>query len=120
VLWVHSVHEFTFGGDFSRRESNLLSQSNPRGTYTFNGSATALNGNTTGGTGQEIADFLLGSPYSMSLNYTNSLSGPQASQLSTASGSALANLQALQNTRAAATATCAPMCTTSMSTTSGV
>jgi len=98
VLWVHSVHEFTFGGDFSRRESNLLSQSNPRGTYTFNGSATALNGNTTGGTGQEIADFLLGSPYSMSLNYTNSLSGPQASQLSTASGSALANLQALQNT----------------------
>jgi hypothetical protein len=99
VLWVHGPHQLTFGADFSRRQTNILSQSNPRGTFTFNGSATALNGSTSNlGTGQEFADFLIGTPYSTSLNVTNSLSGPLASQLSTASGSALANLQALEST----------------------
>ena len=49
LLFVHGAHEFTFGGDFSRRENNLLSQSNPRGTLQFTGFDTALNGNTTNG-----------------------------------------------------------------------
>jgi hypothetical protein len=98
VLWVHTVHEFTFGADFSRREANLLSQNNPRGTYTFTGAATALNGNSANGGGLDFADFLIGAPDSMALNVTNSLSGAQAAQLGTASGSTLANLQTLQDT----------------------
>ncbi len=99
VLWVHGPHQLTLGADFSRRETNILSQSNPRGTFTFNGSATALNGNTSNiGTGQEFADFLVGTPYSTALNVTISLSGPLASQLSGATGSTLASLIALQNT----------------------
>ena len=86
VLWVKGVHEFQFGGDFSRRETNLLSQSNPRGTLQFNGGAT----------GFDFADFLIASPYSMSINYTNSLSGAQGAQILTNPGDA--NLVALQNT----------------------
>ena len=70
VLWVHGQHEFTFGGDFSRRENNLLSQSNPRGTYTFTGAATALNGNTRT-SGFDLADFLLGTPDTTSISFGN-------------------------------------------------
>jgi len=86
VLWVKGTHEFQFGGDFSRRENNLLSQSNPRGTLQFNGGAT----------GFDFADFLVASPYSMSINYTNSLSGAQGAQI--LSNPSDANLVALQNT----------------------
>jgi hypothetical protein len=86
VLWVKGVHEFQFGGDFSRRETNLLSQSNPRGTVQFNGTTT----------GFDFADFLVASPYSMSINYTNSLSGAQGAQI--LSNPSDANLVALQNT----------------------
>lgn len=99
VLWVHGSHEITFGGDFSRREANTLSQNNPRGSYSFTGAATALNGlATNAGTGFDFADFLLGSPTTMSINVANSLSGAQAAQLGTATGSSLAALQAIQNT----------------------
>jgi hypothetical protein len=86
VLWVKGAHEFQFGADFSRRETNLLSQSNPRGTLQFNGSQTGIG----------YADFLLGSPFGTSINYTNSLSGAEAAQLT--SGSTAANLIALQDT----------------------
>lgn len=99
VLWVHGAHEVTFGGDFSRREANTLSQNNPRGSYSFTGAATALNGLASNtGTGFDFADFLLGSPTTMSINVANSLNGAEAAQLSTATGSALTNLQAIQNT----------------------
>jgi hypothetical protein len=86
VLWVKGTHEFQFGGDFSRRQTNLLSQSNPRGSLQFNGSTT----------GYDFADFLVAVPYSMSINYTSSLSGPQGAQL--LSNPADASLLALQNT----------------------
>jgi len=95
VLWVHGVHEFQFGGDFSRRQTNLLSQSNPRGTLQFNGAETALDGNTKT-SGYDYADFLLGSPYGTSVNYTNSLSGAQGAQLT--QGSTSPSLIALQDT----------------------
>jgi hypothetical protein len=99
VLWVRGVHELTFGADFSRRQANTLSQNNPRGSYSFTGSATALNGSATNsGTGFDFADFLLGTPTTMSINVANSLSGAEAAQLSTASGSSLSNLQTIQNT----------------------
>jgi hypothetical protein len=86
VLWVKGSHEFQFGGDFSRRETNLLSQSNPRGTLQFNGSTT----------GYDYADFLVGNPYSMSINYTNSLNGAQGAQV--LNGSTDPNILAAQNT----------------------
>jgi hypothetical protein len=95
VLWVKGVHEFQFGGDFSRRETNLLSQSNPRGTFQFTGAETALNGDTKT-SGYAFADFLLGVPYSMSINYTNSLSGAQGAQL--LQNPTDASLLAIQNT----------------------
>jgi hypothetical protein len=103
LLWVHQAHEFTFGGDFSRRQSNLLSQSNPRGTLQFSGAQTALNGDTscpkgsTSCSGNDYADFLLGAPYAMSINYTNLLDGAQGAQY-VSSASAAANLQALADT----------------------
>jgi len=95
VLWVKGAHQFQFGGDFSRRQTNLLSQSNPRGTLQFTGVQTALNGNTQT-SGYDYADFLLGAPYAMSINYTNSLSGAQGAQLT--SGSTAASLLAAQDT----------------------
>jgi hypothetical protein len=86
VLWVKGAHEFQFGGDFSRRETNLLSQSNPRGSLQFNKTTT----------GYDFADFLIASPYSMGINYTNSLSGSQGAQILTNPNDP--NLVALQNT----------------------
>jgi len=70
VLWVYGRHEFTLGGDFSRRQNNLLSQTNPRGAYTFTGGATALNQNTRT-SGFDLADFLLGTPDTTSISYGN-------------------------------------------------
>jgi hypothetical protein len=89
LLWVRGTHEFTFGGDVSRREANTISQINPRGTYSFNGSAT----------GYDFADFLTGTPATMSLNVANSLSGSAAAQLSSyGAGSVPGNLLALEDT----------------------
>jgi len=68
LLWVRGKHEFTFGGDFSRRETNQLQQKQPRGQYTFTGAATALNGNTRT-SGYDLADFLLNTPDTLSLGY---------------------------------------------------
>ena len=52
MLWVHHVHNITFGGDFRRLEFNYLSQQDPRGIFTFTGQAT----------GADLADFLIGVP----------------------------------------------------------
>ena len=74
LLWVHTTHEFTFGGDYSRRQNNLLQQANPRGTYSFNGSATGLleaNGTVTPGSGLDLADFLLGVPTTSTIAFGN-------------------------------------------------
>jgi hypothetical protein len=86
LLWVKGAHQFQFGGDFSRRQTNLLSQANPRGTLQFNGTVT----------GNDYADFLVGSPFGTSINYTNSLSGAQGAQLT--QGSTDPSLIALQDT----------------------
>jgi hypothetical protein len=98
VLWVRGTHQFQFGGDFSRRQANTLSQNNPRGTYSFTGAATALNGLASNGTGFDLADFLLGTPSTMALNVANSLNNSQAASLIAAGSSPPANLVAIQNT----------------------
>ena len=58
VHWNHFAHNVTGGVDFQRREFNYISQANPRGTFTFNGAATASAG--VAGSGSDFADFLIG------------------------------------------------------------
>ena len=60
-LWNHGRHNFSFGGDFRRQEFNLLSQQNPRGSFTFTGN--------TGGF--DLAGFLLGIPDTIAIAYGN-------------------------------------------------
>ena len=40
-LWARARHNISFGGDFRRQEFNLLSQQDPRGSFTFTGAAPA-------------------------------------------------------------------------------
>jgi hypothetical protein len=60
-------HTFTYGGDFRRQEFDEFSQQNPRGVFTFNGSASG-NGAATG---SDIEDFLTGIPAVGTLAYGN-------------------------------------------------
>ena len=59
--WNHHGHNITFGGDYRRQQFNTISQSNPRGTFTFNGAAT----------GSDITDFLLGIPDASAIAFGN-------------------------------------------------
>ena len=61
ILWVKNSHSLTFGGDFRRQEFNLLSQQDPRGTFTFTGAAT----------GSDFAGFLLGIPDTSAIAFGN-------------------------------------------------
>ncbi len=74
TTWTRGRHNLTFGGDFRRQEYNILSQQNPRGTFTFTGAATSGTPNSTGPTqtiGSDIADFLLGTPDTSALAFGN-------------------------------------------------
>ena len=68
IILTHGTHNFRFGGDFRRIQSNPLSQSNPRGSFQFNGTYT---GGPNGGTGSDFADFLLGVPDTSSIAFGN-------------------------------------------------
>jgi hypothetical protein len=59
--WNRRAYNITFGGDFRWQQFNTISQSNPRGTFTFNGSAT----------GFDFADFLQGTPDATAIAYGN-------------------------------------------------
>jgi hypothetical protein len=54
-------HNFTIGGDVRRHLIDIASQQNPRGSFTFTGAAT----------GNDFADFLLGTPTTASIAYGN-------------------------------------------------
>ncbi len=56
-----SKHNVTIGGEFRKQEYNVLSQENPRGTFTFNGEAT----------GSDLVDFLTGVPDTSAIAYGN-------------------------------------------------
>ncbi|SPE33655.1 conserved hypothetical protein [Candidatus Sulfopaludibacter sp. SbA6] len=73
LTWVRGAHNFTFGTDYRRQQFNQLSDSNGRGTYSFNGSATSylVDGVAQNGTGYDLADFLLGLPATSSIRYGN-------------------------------------------------
>ena len=73
LLWVRGPHNFTFGADYRRQQFNQFADTNGRGAYTFNGSATSLlvDGVAQSGTGYDLADFLLGMPATGSIRYGN-------------------------------------------------
>lgn len=79
MLWSHSAHNVTFGGDFRREEFNYLSQQNPRGAFTFTGAATGGSESSAAGgegsaataNGSAFADFLLGVPDTSTLAFGN-------------------------------------------------
>lgn len=60
-LWNRGRHNVSFGGNVRRQQFNLLSQQDPRGTFTFNGSAA----------GYDFAGFLLGVPDTSSIAFGN-------------------------------------------------
>ncbi|MEO8593171.1 MAG: TonB-dependent receptor [Candidatus Solibacter sp.] len=74
LIWVHGVHNMTFGADYRRQQINRNSDPNARGQFTFNGASTALvvNGIAAPGTGFDFASFLLGYPDTSALRYGNS------------------------------------------------
>ncbi len=69
LIWNRGRHNVSFGGDFRREQFNLLSQQDPRGTFTFTGAATQASGNGAGGSA--LADFLLGVPDTSSIAFGN-------------------------------------------------
>jgi hypothetical protein len=70
--WTHYDHNVIAGGDFRRQEFNYIRQENPRGTFTFTGAATAPSGtSSSGATGSDLADFLIGVPDASALNFGN-------------------------------------------------
>ena len=64
LRWNRSPHNLTVGGDFRRQQFNYLTEANPRGTFTFSST-------NAGGTGSDVADFLLGLPAASSIAYGN-------------------------------------------------
>jgi hypothetical protein len=73
VIWVHGVHNMTFGMDYRRQQINRASDPNARGQLTFTGASTAnlVNGVAAAGTGFDLASFLLGRPDTIALQYGN-------------------------------------------------
>ncbi len=75
--WSHNRHNITFGGDFRWIQSNAIAQSNPRGSFSFNGASTQQYKLTNGvnapvtGTGADFAGFLLGIPDASSIAFGN-------------------------------------------------
>ncbi len=67
--WVRGRHTMQFGAEVRQSRMFLDSDNNPRGSFTFAASWTAALNPTTGnpvtGTGQPVADFLLGYPTNM-------------------------------------------------------
>jgi trimeric autotransporter adhesin len=59
--WSRSRHNINFGGDFRRQQFNLLTQQDPRGTFTFTGAAT----------GSALGDFFAGIPDTSSIAFGN-------------------------------------------------
>jgi hypothetical protein len=70
TLIYRGKHNITAGAELNKREYNDLFQQNPRGTFTFNGAATA---GTAGGSasGSDLADFLIGIPDASAIAYGN-------------------------------------------------
>ncbi len=72
LTWIRGKHNMTMGGDIRFQQFNPVNESNARGAFTFNGTATAAPGSTnTVASGYDLADFLLGIPDTTSIAYGN-------------------------------------------------
>ncbi|HTA41925.1 MAG TPA: carboxypeptidase regulatory-like domain-containing protein [Bryobacteraceae bacterium] len=71
MTWIHGRHQVAYGGDYRWQQFNQIAQQNPRGSFTFTGAATSLNGVGGFGSGSDFADFLLGVPDTSSLAFGN-------------------------------------------------
>lgn len=60
VIWRHGKHNVRLGADFRHLWTDLSSNTNPRGQYTFTGAVT----------GYDLADFLIGVPQQTSIQYS--------------------------------------------------
>ena len=72
LTWVHAKHTMKFGGEIRRIELNADSSPAPRGQFVFTGLLTSnldAAGNPVAGTGIDLADFLLGLPYSTRVQF---------------------------------------------------
>lgn len=58
INWNRGSHSVTFGGSFRRQQFNILSQEDPRGTFTFTGA-------------NDFGDFLAGRPAASAIAYGN-------------------------------------------------
>ncbi len=75
ISWILPKHTFRFGGELRRIQTNTISDPTPRGLFSFTGLASAgLDpfGKPITGTGNDLADFLLGLPQSTSIRFGSS------------------------------------------------
>ena len=63
-------HNISAGGDYRREQYNDNFQQNPRGSFLFNGAATASSAESAT-TGSDLADFLIGIPDTSSIAFGN-------------------------------------------------
>jgi hypothetical protein len=61
LFWSHGAHNFTMGADIAKQQYNPVSQTDPRGTFSFTGAAA----------GSDFAGFLLGVPDASSIAFGN-------------------------------------------------
>jgi hypothetical protein len=73
ISWNRIKHNVSFGGEYRRMQVNLLSQQNPRGSFTFTGASTAGPGPgiLLPGGRNDLAGFLLGVPDTLALAFGN-------------------------------------------------
>lgn len=74
LAWVHGKHTLRFGGEIRRIQLNSQSDPTPRGDFAFTGLMTSQldsNGQPVPGTGNDLADFLLGLPYNTKTQFGN-------------------------------------------------
>jgi hypothetical protein len=77
LMWIKGMHNFSYGASYRRQQNNRDSDPNGRGSFNFNGYATSqlVANPVTGamqvspGTGFDMADFLLATPYQASVRY---------------------------------------------------
>ncbi|MCU1294097.1 MAG: hypothetical protein JWP08_2947, partial [Bryobacterales bacterium] len=71
VTWLKGTHTLTLGASYTKADLSTETDPNGRGTFSFSGIATVLtsSGSAAGGTGYDLADFLLGYPRSSSIRY---------------------------------------------------
>jgi hypothetical protein len=72
-FWNHGNHSVTFGGEYRRQQINLISQQNPRGSFTFTGASTLgpSPGMMISGARNDFAGFLLGIPDTVAIAFGN-------------------------------------------------